>query len=114
MGWIQTIIKNELRKHKTIDWTLIAEKKIIKELKDRGLYKSPNQNIELKKVYQCGDCGTLYKNKDDECCGNFKLEGSYQCNKCQMLFSENFKHQCSKESPKKLNKIIPYPKGLGF
>jgi len=43
MGWIKTRIESEYRKHYRVtgglDWALLAEKKIIAELKDRGLLR---------------------------------------------------------------------------
>lgn len=39
MGWIQTRIEAEYRKHKRLEWARIAEAKIITELRDRGLLK---------------------------------------------------------------------------
>jgi len=39
MGWIQTIIESEYKKHLILEWARIAEAKIITELKDRGLLK---------------------------------------------------------------------------
>ncbi len=57
--------------------------------------------MKLKRIYQCGHCGTLHKNKKDLCCGDFELEESYQCPKCDMLFAENWEHKCKDASSEK-------------
>lgn len=53
--------------------------------------------MDLKKVYQCGHCGSLFNKKDILCCGDFELEKCYQCKNCDGLFDKEFKHFCEKK-----------------
>ena len=59
MGWIETRIKAEYRKHQKLNWAKIAESKIVTELRDRGIItidifnnyiKQNNINSESKEV----------------------------------------------------------------
>lgn len=50
----------------------------------------------IKKVWQCGHCGSIYENKTEatECCGGME-ELSYQCSKCHTLYNKKpKKHIC--------------------
>lgn len=53
MGWIQTRIEAEFRKHPRLEWARIAEAKIIIELNDRGLLrKGALEDVSLKELFK--------------------------------------------------------------
>jgi len=75
MGWIQTIIESEYRKHSRLEWARIAEAKIITELKDRGLLKE--------EIILCPECQE--QRKVCKACNhiNVKIEGEDSlCERC--------------------------------
>lgn len=87
------------------------EKRKGQYLKKTTFWKD-GSDLSLKKVYQCGQCGKLHKNKEDVCCANFELEESFQCLKCGKLFSENWKHKCedTKDNKQKVSLYCKNPK----
>ena len=49
----------------------------------------------FRKVWQCGHCGSVYKEKAVaiECCGGME-ELSYQCDSCGALYNNKPKGKC--------------------
>lgn len=49
----------------------------------------------IKRVWQCGHCGNVYKDKvlAEECCGYFEEE-SWQCENCKILYNTKPDGEC--------------------